>query len=124
MQELCDLVEEDILEHLSCEFDAFIVVEAGICCCEFFDDFKSATEHRWLVSQFAGDVGDVRGGIFYVFACFVGTFYEDAFEVVSRPLDCVFDLMREVLQRAEGNAFFWRVNRVTVGLGEFWDDYL
>lgn len=39
---------------------------------------------------------------------------EGAFEVVPSPLDGVFDLVREVLEGAEGNAFLRRVNDIRI----------
>lgn len=45
---------------------------------------------------------------------FGGWFCEDSFKIVSGPLDCVFNLIWEVLQCAKWDGFFWWINDVSI----------
>lgn len=41
----------------------------------------------------------------------------DAFEVLSGPLNGMLDLVGEILQRAKRDSFFWRINDIIITLG-------
>ena len=49
---------------------------------------------------------------------------KSAFECVTSPLQSVFNLVREVLQGADGNGLLRGVLRGAVGLGEIRNNYL
>lgn len=55
---------------------------------------------------------------------FVGSFNEDTLEVVTCPLDGVFDLIREVFNNAKRKRFLRRVNRFTIRLSFVRDNHL
>src|SRR5690606_34070918 len=49
---------------------------------------------------------------------------EVLFKPLASPLQCMFDLIWEVLQSADRNTLFWRIASRTVVLGQLWHDNL
>ena len=90
---------------------------------DVLNSLQLLSEHPSLVPQLVADVLQVAW-VLQKLLGFVRTIHENPLEVVTRPLDCVLDLVGEVFQGAERNALFRRVNAISIALGQFWKDNL
>ena len=65
-----------------------------------------------------------RIGIFIEFQQFCGRICVAALEVISGPLDGMFDLIREVFQSTKWDSLLWWVDDIVVAHGVMRDDDL
>ena len=113
-QKLLNLVVENILENSNRQLDASSETFLLIGGVEFVERLKFSSESCWILAMLLFELGQEVFSVFEEAGKLCRRLGESPLEVVSRPLNRMLDLVREVFQSAERNTFLGWVNDISV----------
>lgn len=93
-----NLIVESILKHVFGKFNTFLVWSYLWSFNVFFNSFKSRSKNSWLSFKFASCSLDISSRIFQIFYTFHWSISKNSLEIISSPLNSMFDLVGEVLK--------------------------
>jgi len=124
IEKLFDLMIEHILEDADGQFYANFIAFLRIGLVQFLQGLQFTPEGGGVLPVLFLQLSQKVLSILEETDQFSRCFGEGALEVVPSPLDGVFDLIGEILERAKRDAFLWRVDDVGVADGRPGDDDL
>lgn len=123
-EQVFDLVIEDVLEDVDCQFKTHVVRSLVVGLIQLLYALQFSSQSGWVLPVLLLELFEEGLSVFVEVEQVAGGFCEGAFEVVASPLDGVVDLVGEVLESAEGDAFLGRVDNVSIADCDVRDDDL